>query len=147
MARKNVGLTYVDEFTFPKEQGFTGSAGKQPVKGYMRGGHVKSPDKTKGKGSSRAGMPKNVKGKGGKVHRYQEGGDVRAGHAEGKNPYPPDSARFRLWEKKYHEEPPPPPISISTLGTIGGAGPTATAQAQWVEIDIGGVAHWIPVWV
>ena len=33
-----------------------------------------------------------------------------------------------------------------TLGTIGGAGPTAAAQAQWVEIDIGGVAHWIPAW-
>lgn len=34
-----------------------------------------------------------------------------------------------------------------TLGTIGGTGPTAAAQAQWVEIDIGGVPHWIPVWV
>jgi hypothetical protein len=33
-----------------------------------------------------------------------------------------------------------------TLGTIGGAGPTAAAQAQWVEIDINGVAHWIPAW-
>ena len=33
------------------------------------------------------------------------------------------------------------------LGTIGGAGPTVAAQAQWVEIDIGGVAHWIPVWL
>lgn len=32
------------------------------------------------------------------------------------------------------------------LGTVGGTGPTGTAQAQWVEIDIGGVAHWIPVW-
>lgn len=34
----------------------------------------------------------------------------------------------------------------ATLGTIGGTGPTAAAQAQWVEIDVGGVAHWIPVW-
>ena len=34
----------------------------------------------------------------------------------------------------------------ATLGAIGGSGPTAAAQAQWVEIDIGGVAHWIPVW-
>lgn len=34
----------------------------------------------------------------------------------------------------------------ATLGTIGGAGPTAAAQAQWLRIDIGGVAHWIPVW-
>lgn len=36
--------------------------------------------------------------------------------------------------------------AAATLGTIGGAGPTAAAQAQWVEIDIAGVAHWIPVW-
>ncbi len=36
--------------------------------------------------------------------------------------------------------------AAATLGTIGGAGPTAAAQAQWLEIDIGGVAHWIPVW-
>lgn len=34
----------------------------------------------------------------------------------------------------------------ATLGTIGGSGPTTAAQAQWVEIDIGGVPHWIPVW-
>lgn len=33
-----------------------------------------------------------------------------------------------------------------TLGTIGGSGPTTAAQAQWVEIDIGGTAHWIAVW-
>ena len=36
--------------------------------------------------------------------------------------------------------------AAATLGTIGGSGPTAAAQAQWVEIDIGGTAHWIPVW-
>ena len=36
--------------------------------------------------------------------------------------------------------------AAATLGTIGGSGPTAAAQAQWLEIDIGGVAHWIPVW-
>jgi hypothetical protein len=64
---KNVGLTY-GEFKFPAEQGFTGSAGVDQVKGYMRGGHVRSPDKTKGKGKSRAGMPANVKMKGGEVH-------------------------------------------------------------------------------
>lgn len=37
--------------------------------------------------------------------------------------------------------------AAATLGTIGGAGPTVAAQAQWVEIDIAGVAHWIPVWI
>ncbi|MGI9486182.1 MAG: hypothetical protein ACR2RF_09965 [Geminicoccaceae bacterium] len=36
--------------------------------------------------------------------------------------------------------------AAATLGTIGGSGPTAAAQAQWVEIDVGGVAHWIPAW-
>ena len=36
--------------------------------------------------------------------------------------------------------------AAATLGTIGGGGPTAAAQAQWVEIDIGGTAHWIAVW-
>jgi hypothetical protein len=41
MGKKIAGLTYVDEFSFPSEQGFSGSAGKQSVKGYMRGGHVK----------------------------------------------------------------------------------------------------------
>ena len=70
---KKVGMQYVKEFSFPAEQGFTGSAGKLPVKGYMRGGHVKSPDKTKGKGMSRAGMPKNVKAEGGVV-KAGEGG-------------------------------------------------------------------------
>jgi hypothetical protein len=69
---KNVGLTY-GEFKFPAEQGFTGSAGVHKVKGYMRGGHVRSPDKTKGKGMSRAGMPANVKMKGGEVHAGEGG--------------------------------------------------------------------------
>jgi hypothetical protein len=70
---KNVGLTYVKDFSFPAEQGFTGSAGVHKVRGYMRGGHVRSPDKTKGKGKSRAGMPKNVKMKGGEVHAGEGG--------------------------------------------------------------------------
>lgn len=36
--------------------------------------------------------------------------------------------------------------AAATLGTIGATGPTAAAQATWVEIDVGGVAHWIPAW-
>lgn len=36
--------------------------------------------------------------------------------------------------------------AAATLGLIGGSGPTAAAQAQWVRIDVGGVAHWIPAW-
>jgi hypothetical protein len=34
-----------------------------------------------------------------------------------------------------------------TFGTIGGTGPTAAAQARWLRISIGGVPHWVPVWV
>ena len=34
----------------------------------------------------------------------------------------------------------------ATLGTIGGSGPTAAAQAQWVQIEVNGVNHWIPAW-
>lgn len=36
--------------------------------------------------------------------------------------------------------------AAATLGTIGGSGPTAAAQAQWVEIEVNGVRHWIAVW-
>lgn len=57
---KNVGLTYVKDFSFPAEQGFTGSAGVHKVRGYMRGGHVKSKAPQK--------MPATVKMKGGEVH-------------------------------------------------------------------------------
>ena len=128
MARKNVGLRY-GEFEFPAEQGFTGSAGRQNVKGYQRGGRVKSPDHTKGKGKSTKGMPKNVKAKGGKVG-YQAGGHVleRPGHAEGPNPYPPDSYRYKAWERKYHVDPPPPaaaetpPPAEEGGGLLGGLG-------------------------
>ena len=35
-------LKYVDDFEFPSDRGFTGSAGVQHVKGYARGGKVKS---------------------------------------------------------------------------------------------------------
>lgn len=36
--------------------------------------------------------------------------------------------------------------AVPTLGTIGGSGPTTAAQAQWVQIDVNGVAHWIAAW-
>lgn len=37
--------------------------------------------------------------------------------------------------------------AAATLGTIGGTGPTAAAQATWMEISIAGVAHWVALWV
>lgn len=78
---KNVGLTY-GEFSFPSEQGFTGSAGKNSVKGYQRGGRVKKMaeggkfgkpgDKYPNKGA-RQTMPKNVKKHGGAVKKQMGG--------------------------------------------------------------------------
>ena len=88
--KRNVGLTY-GEFSFPPEQGFTGSAGKSSVKGYMRGGKVKrtgtanakkggkmekygeggyygKPGDKYPKSKARQKMPKNVKARGGSVH-------------------------------------------------------------------------------
>jgi hypothetical protein len=36
--------------------------------------------------------------------------------------------------------------AAATLGTIGGSGPTAAAQAQWIQVQVNGVNHWIPAW-
>lgn len=36
--------------------------------------------------------------------------------------------------------------AAATLGNIGGSGPTTAAQAQWIEIEVNGVRHWIPAW-
>ena len=84
---KNVGLTYVKDFTFPSEQGFTGSAGKETVKGYQRGGRVrkmaeggkfgkpgdKYPTLKSGPAGKRNKMPGGVKAKGGRVKKQLGG--------------------------------------------------------------------------
>lgn len=87
---KNVGLTYVKDFTFPAEQGFTGSAssaGVHQVKGYQRGGRVKKmgeggyygkpgdkyPTLKSGSTGKRSAMPKNVKRHGGPVKKQMGG--------------------------------------------------------------------------
>lgn len=54
MTNKIAGLQYVDDFSFPAEQGFTGSAGKSSVKGYMRGGRVKATHETANANKHRA---------------------------------------------------------------------------------------------
>lgn len=41
MKKSTGGLQYVSEFSFPSDQGFTGSAGKTKVQGFKRGGPVK----------------------------------------------------------------------------------------------------------
>jgi hypothetical protein len=86
---KNVGLTYVKDFTFPKEQGFTGSAasGTHQVRGYQRGGRVKKmgeggyygkpgdkyPKLKSGPTGKRSAMPRGVKAKGGAVKKQMGG--------------------------------------------------------------------------
>lgn len=107
---KNVGLTYVKEFEFPKEQGFTGSAssGVHQVRGYMRGGPVKkSPgygeggyygkpgDKYPNKGAKQK-MPKNVKAHGGSVHDRLKSEGAKMGYAYGGRVHPSNtSAEFK----------------------------------------------------
>jgi hypothetical protein len=59
-------MKYVSKFSFPSHMGFTGSAGAAPVRGYMRGGAVKSEPKGEfKKGGWIAGATKNK----GALHR------------------------------------------------------------------------------
>ncbi len=34
----------------------------------------------------------------------------------------------------------------ATLGTIGGSGPGAAAQAKWLKVKIGGTPYFLAVW-
>lgn len=34
----------------------------------------------------------------------------------------------------------------ATLGKIGGSGPTAAAQFQWIKVSVLGTTGWIPEW-
>lgn len=36
--------------------------------------------------------------------------------------------------------------AAATLGTIGGSGPAAAAQNQWLRVNVNGTANYIPVW-
>lgn len=74
MAKKIAGLTYVKDFEFPAEQGFTGSAGKESVRGYYRGGRVKKDPVKAAAQKKRAAGPGAAKG--GKV-AYAYGGGVK----------------------------------------------------------------------
>ena len=82
---KIAGLTYVNEFSFSKEQGFTGSAGVHSVKGYQRGGRVKKDPtvaagqkhRAPGPGAARGGsIHDRLKAEGGKMG-YSYGGAVK----------------------------------------------------------------------
>lgn len=78
---------------------------------------------------------------GGGVVRYQEGGAVRPGHAEGANPYPEGSARYKLWERKNHMDPPPPPPppppeeEIPWWKKITGYGDTSKIDEDLAEME------------
>lgn len=36
--------------------------------------------------------------------------------------------------------------AVATLGTIGGSGPTAAAQVEWLEIEVNGVPRFVATW-
>lgn len=59
--------------------------------------------------ASSLAVPPGGYAEGGHVENYQEGGEVRPGHAEGPNPYPEGSARYSYWESRKHVDPAPPP--------------------------------------
>ena len=94
MSKKSSGgLQYVDDFSFPADQGFTGSAGRTEVKGYMRGGHVKrnTPNKTRKRapGTTAAARGGSVHDK--LVSHGKKMGYKTGGYAEAKN----TSSQFR----------------------------------------------------
>jgi len=61
--------------------------------------------------ASSLSVPEGGYAEGGHVNYYQEGGAARPGHAERANPYPENSARYKLWEHKHHVDPAPPPVA------------------------------------
>jgi len=68
------------EFTFKPEHGFTGSAGKKHVKGYMRGGATKMAQnvemaKSRAATAFAKSKPASKFKSGGKVRHYAEGSD------------------------------------------------------------------------
>jgi hypothetical protein len=74
-------MQYVKDFEFPAEQGFTGSAGKDTVKGYMRGGHVKKDPVKKAAQKKRAPGPGAAHG--GSVHDKLRSEGEKMGYAYG----------------------------------------------------------------
>ena len=57
---------------------------------------------------------------------YAEGGEARAGHAEGPNPYDEGTASYKYWERRNHEDPPPPPPP-----------PPPPEERSWLDIIMG----------
>lgn len=70
-------LKYVKDFEFPSEFGFSGSAGKQQVKGYARGGKVHS-DAMQDKKMVRAAVHKHEKAQhpGEPLTKMKKGGEI-----------------------------------------------------------------------
>jgi hypothetical protein len=148
-------MQYVKDFEFPAEQGFTGSAGKDPVKGYMRGGHVKKDpvkaaaqkprapgpgaahggyaqaDHTKGKGRSKRGMPGTVKAEGGSVHDKLRSEGEKMGYAYGGQVKKSNTSSEFLMKKK-------PMASMDT-----GVQPARKGRTQ-ADVEAGGTKRLKP---
>jgi|GEM_PF-6137221 len=76
-------LTHGNEFHFPSEHGFSGSCGGSAVKGYMRGGHIKSGTRTADPKKFPAGTPpKATVSKKTTPHAYAKGGKTRDEHKD-----------------------------------------------------------------
>lgn len=73
------GFKTVKDFTFPREKGFTGSAGLTPVRGYFRGGKAERASMSQGNAGTRRDDPVT------EVDRSPLGGrsELRPGFAKG----------------------------------------------------------------
>jgi hypothetical protein len=73
------GFKTVKEFTYPREKGFTGSAGLTPVRGYMRGGKIERASVSDGNAGTLRDDPVT------EVDRSPLGGrtELRPGYAKG----------------------------------------------------------------
>ena len=83
-----MGVQYVDDFQFPSEAGFTASAGSTPVKGYMRGGHVKSATKSPTERDLKASRMKGTGDKAEGTTAAMKGGMMKKGKGGYANPGP-----------------------------------------------------------
>lgn len=59
-----MGCKYVSEFEYPEGHGFSGSAGKQHVRGYVRGGRVAKCDVSSPAKKAEVSSPSKGVGKG-----------------------------------------------------------------------------------
>lgn len=95
---------YVEDFEFPSEFGFSGSAGKQQVKGYARGGKRHS-DAMQDKKMVRAAVHKHEKAQhpGEPLTKMRGGGGVGQGRMKKQGPQ--DGSGPRRGKGSFNSEP------------------------------------------